>query len=712
MNAPLPSSVASRAPRVWPAVVGIVALTVAAYLNSFGGPFVFDDLPSILENPSIRRLSALGEVLFPSQAGGLTTSGRPLVSLSFALNHALGGYAVAGYHAVNLAIHLAAALCLFGLVRRTWRLAGAPAAKALPVAASVALLWSVHPLPTAAVTYLVQRAESLVALCYLLTLYAFARATADETTAGRRARWLAVSIAACALGMTAKEVMVSAPLIVLLYDRTFVAGSFAGAWRARRGFYLALGATWLVLAALLLGTGSRGGTAGFQGEVSAWAYALTQCRALVRYLALALWPDELVFDYGLGTVRSFGDVWMQALVIAGLLSATVVALIRRPVAGFIGAAFFAILAPSSSVVPIVTQTMAEHRMYLPLALVVTVVVLAGFRWLGRVALPASVAAALGLALTTAARNHDYRSEIALWQDTARKYPGNARAHNNLGQALQRAGRLDAALASYRRALALQPRYPETHYNLGAALAGRGEWAAAIGHYETALGIEPDYPEALNNLGNALAQTGRLEAAVARYEEAIRRRPSFPEAHNNLGNALLQAGRAAEARTRFERALALRPAYAEALYNLGNALAAAGDMPGALARYEAALAADTRYAAAHVNAGNALLELRRPAEALRHYEQAAAIDPLLFDAHFNRGSVLLELERAREAVPALEAAARLRPEHADALRALGFALAHSGQAAAAVPVYERYLALRPSDAVAREELASLRGAPAR
>jgi tetratricopeptide (TPR) repeat protein len=685
----------------------VAGAAVAAYATSFGGPFVFDDLPSIVENASIRSLWPLSAVLWPDQAGGVTTSGRPLVNLSLALNHALSGEAVWSYHAVNLTIHVIAALLLLGLVRRTLRTAGLGAqwgGRSLGLATAVALLWAVHPLTTAAVTYVIQRAESLAAMLALATLYAFVRAE----TAARPGRWRLAAVTAGLAGMACKETMVVVPVLLFLYDRAFLSGSGGLAWRRHGGWHLAMAGTWVLLAALVLTTGgTRGGTAGFGGAVPIGSYVLTQFDAVVRYVGLALWPHPLVLDYGMATVTQLDRVLPQVLLVLGALGVALFAAWRRPAAGFPVLAFFLLLAPSSSVIPIATQTVAEHRMYLPLAALTTMAVLGAAGALGRRAARPGLAVAVALGVATLVRNLDYRSEVAIWADTAAKRPTNARAHNNLGQALDRAGRIEAAVASYDRALALQPKYPETHYNLGVARMRQGDPARAVAHYEAALRYQPDYPEALNNLGNALRQAGRTDEAKARYQEALARRPRFAEAQNNLGNLLLQEGRTAEARRHFERALELRPADGEARYNLGNALAAAGDMTGALASYEEVLRRDPRHSGALVNAGNALLELRRPAEALARYEAALAIAPSLPDAHFNRGAVLLDLGRFAEAVPALESALRLDPAAGHVHRALAHALGETGRLAEAIGHYERYLAGRPDDAEARGELARLR-----
>jgi len=339
---PVPPPTAESTPSAPPAaspgrirVLGtlLAVAVVAAWAGSLAGPFVFDDLPSILENESIRRLRPLGAVLFPDQAGGLTTSGRPLLNLSFALNYAVGGTAVGGYHAVNLAIHVAATLLLFGFVRRTLESAPLRArfgTRAAGLAAAVAALWGLHPLQTESVTYIVQRAESLAGMFLLLALYAFARGTGGGPRAGR---WFGVALAAAVLGTATKEIVAAAPLLALGWDRAFVSGGWRAAWRRHGRVHLALASTWLLLAALVVATGARGGTAGFGAGVSPWAYALTQCRALTMYLGLAAWPYPLVFDYGLDVERHLGAVLPRALVVCALLAGAGWAAVRRPALG-------------------------------------------------------------------------------------------------------------------------------------------------------------------------------------------------------------------------------------------------------------------------------------------------------------------------------------------------------------------------------------------
>jgi tetratricopeptide (TPR) repeat protein len=195
--------------------------------------------------------------------------------------------------------------------------------------------------------------------------------------------------------------------------------------------------------------------------------------------------------------RSLADVWPQALLLAALLAASAALVARRSWIGFAGAAFFLVLAPSSSVVPVVSELAAEHRMYLPLASVVAVVTATAAWALRRAAalLPAGpgaraapvaalgVAAALGIA--THARNSDYRTSAALWSDAVEKRPRNPVAHAALGYAVEQEGDPLRAVEEYRIAIALDPGYAEAWLNLAFALRTLGRHGEAAEAYATA-----------------------------------------------------------------------------------------------------------------------------------------------------------------------------------------------------------------------------------
>lgn len=656
---------------VWLTAGSLGLFAVVAYLGSFGVPFLFDDGPSIVHNPTIRRLWPLTDVVNPKGVdGGATVSGRPLVNLSLALNYAVGGQQVWGYHAFNLAVHVTAGLLLFGVVRRTLLLPAMAARwgdRALPFAWAVAALWLLHPLQTAAVTYVVQRAEAMAGLWYLLALYAFIR---TEEPA-RRVRWLVLSVAACLAGVASKEVAATAPLAILLYDRAFVAGSLREAWRQRWGYYAALAGSWLLLAWLVLGTSGRGGTAGFGlGAVTTWTYALTQCDAILRYLRLVVWPHPLVFDYGTATVSGLGEVAGQAVMLAALLVGAVWLLIRCPKAGFVTAWWFILLAPSSSIVPVATQTMAEHRVYLALAGPVVLAVWGLVAALGRWHWLAAGALALAAGSATVARNSDYATARSLWADTVTKRPNNPRAHHNLGLAEQAAGRLEVAEQHLRDAIALAPGTPEPLYNLGVVLAAMQRPAEATAAYREAIRLAPQSAAAHNNLANLLLAEGRSAEAGWHYAEAVRLQPDFAGFRNSYGAWLLDEGHPAEALTQLEAGLRLQPNLAELSFNAGNAAAALGRAEVAERYYRQVLRLEPGHAEAHNNLGNLLLELDRLPEALAEFETAVRLRADYFEPRRTLAFLLLmHLGRPAEALEHLERLARLRPDDPEIAQAL-------------------------------------------
>jgi protein O-mannosyl-transferase len=529
------------------AVAVILACGLLAYANSFTGLFVFDDEPAIAQNTHIRHLWPLTAAMRAPE--GTTASGRPLVSLTLALNYALAPASVRdvlavqspgaapvdrdrllanlwGYHALNLAIHLGTALMLFGVLRLTLSsepVRGAIGAAAPGLALATTLLWAVHPLQTGAVTYVIQRAESLMGLFLVTTLYCAIRAWNGSRV------WIALAGAACALGMASKETMVVAPLIVLLWDWTF--GPRPLPVRARLPLYAALAASWLVLAVLVAG-GHRASAVGFGFAAWPWwRYLITQAGVIAHYLRLSLVPFPLVLDYGWPPAR-LGEVWPQVILIAALVAVTLWGIARRSPLAFAGGAFFLILAPTSSVLPIVTEVAAEHRMYLPLASVLAVLVIGVHRalrlWLpsasGRVAIGLTLAAVVAGTALTHARNGDYQDYERIWLDTIEKRPDNARARNNYATALVAQGRYREAEAHVRVAVQVDPASVEAQQTLGVALCAQSRCDEGIPHLEAAGALAPSSPDVQRNLAEAYASRGAMAAAVEHYERALAMRP--------------------------------------------------------------------------------------------------------------------------------------------------------------------------------------------
>ena len=606
-----PAEIATPAPDRWRiriAAILIVLAACAVYANSLANPFVLDDEGTVVQNPEIRNLLDLRRVLLPSPDNA--TAGRPLVSLSFALNFAVGGLDPTGYHALNLALHVLCALLLFGLVRRT--LAGPPwspgvRAGALPVAAVSALVWVVHPLTSEVIDYVTQRTEALAAVWILATLYA-ARRWHDAPDS----RWDAAAIACGILGVLSKETAAVTPILVALYDRAFLADSWRAAWRERRSLYLGLVASWFVLAGIM-SSGPRSAVSGFSAGISPWTYLLNQAVVIVDYLRLSVWPVGLVAFWGWPLPLSFSDAWPQFLLVAALAVGSFVWFLKAPRVAYCLLWFFVTLAPTSSFVPIVTEVGADRRMYLPLAGLVTLAVAGCWHAVtarrdpaatrAHVAGFAAAAAALVAVLgwTTMIRNREYATPLTLAQTILDRRP-TAVAHQILGEQLALANRPSEAMTEFRQAVSLGN--TRAVYPLALLIFNQGDVTGAVPHFERVVELAgtnqalrwlvPPPLEVLSahlTLSQIYANQQRWAAAETHARQVLARIPSQPDAHRVLGAALVGQQRWAEAIAEQQQFIAQHPNDAQVRVNLGIALASTGRFDEAITELRRAVSTD-------------------------------------------------------------------------------------------------------------------------
>jgi tetratricopeptide (TPR) repeat protein len=602
----------------------VLCLAVAlCYANSLRVPFLFDDpfvLASQLEVPLEH---------FP----------RPLWWYSFELNRAVSGGNTWSYHVFNALVHLACGLLLLGILRRTMaRVAPDMAGETREgMAWATTLLWLCHPLQTASVTYLAQRAESMGALFYLAVLYAFLR----SASSARPRAWQAATLVALALGFAAKETIATVPVALWLFDSLFLASGPWNALRLRRGFYAALALCTLVLSWFFILPLTHATSAGFGLEFGPLQYARTQPGVLLHYIRLAFWPHPLCFDYGWPIARHLGEWLPQSLVIVGLLAASVVLCFRRSWIGFAGVFFFLFLAPTSSFVPILDPAF-EHRVYLPLVVPLLFAVVGGRAVLARLApgaagrlAPALVAAAaLVLAGLTVRRNRDYRSSVVLLELTAKQAPLSARVHATLADSLLSEGRAEEAIPEFLEALRLDYRdgfisdtvTPGVYQKLATAFVRTGELERALPYLESATKVVGGAADFVF-YGNVLQMLEKHERAAAEFEKALELQPDDASTHVKLGRALVAMGRTGEARTHYDEALRLSPRQDEAHLALVELLSAQGD----------------------------------PSAALEHAREAIAIEPNTVTEYFDLGRLLGMLGHYGEAMAALREAMRVAPD---------------------------------------------------
>jgi tetratricopeptide (TPR) repeat protein len=755
--AELSDSLTSR-DRDWLALAGRVARPLllmmagmAVYANSLSGVFLFDDTLHIVDNPAIRQL-------WPLDRLALSSRSRPLLPITLAVNYSLGGLDVTGYHLFNIAVHVSAGLALYGVVRRTLRLPSLAdhfVHTADWLAFVVALFWIVHPLQTQAVTYIVQRCEAMMALFFLLTMYGYVRGA----TSSRRWAWLwyGLTFVAYCLGLASKEVMVMVLPVLWLFDRCFLVPSWRELLRRRGWLHLVLAAP-LAVAATVIVPGLLGGdrTTGFEIQaVTPWEYARSQPGVILHYLRLVVWPCPQCLDYGWPIEnRWVSGIMVPGMLVLGLLASSLWALGRGRRIGFVGVAFFLILAPTSSCMPI-QDLCFEHRMYLPLACALTAVVLGGYeilrRWPPRWHPASSLAVVTCVVLVfgglTVARNRVYHSAVAMWTDVIQKSRSYctafslARAMGNLGDALLDVGRIEEGVEVLKNAAKLRPDMPEIRGNLGRGLMELGDFEAARQHCEAAVQRSPNHARFRQQLGLLAAAERRWADAEQQLRAAVQLSPQDAVVKTNLAQCLAEQGRSQEALRCLEEVLEADPHFTDARQRLATTLAAAGRWSeatdharelarqspddarphllmglieiqrendrAALQHLDKARQLDPRLATAHLQAGNVQRRLGERRAALRSYEQAISVDEDLAEAHNNLGGLLAQDEPAR-AAGHFGRAVRACPDFLEARFNLAGALVRLGRRAEAIKEYQAVLRLKPDFAPAQAGLDALLG----
>jgi Flp pilus assembly protein TadD len=680
-------SCSDRALPSWLIAIFLALAIAAVYARAVYTPFIFDDADSIEKNASIRSvwpLTGSHEHFGPlNPPHDLPTSGRPIINLSFAINYALGALDPVGYHIVNFTLHFFSTMLVWAIVRRALCLpyfSGRFDRSAAWLALCVSLLWALHPVQTEAVIYVTQRTELAMAFCYLATLYCSLRfwsldpVAADQdggaVAAGavsnrrRRAGWLVLAILACAAGMASKEVMVSAPVVVLLFERTFIAGSVKQALRRSWQLYAGLASTWAVLVFLNFAA-PRSDSAGFSLGVSAVQWWLTQAEVLLIYLKLVVWPSPLLLHYELPYLSSLSQAWMYVVPVVLLVAAVGVLLWRNHPLGFLGAFFFAILAPTF-IVPIVTEIAAERRIYLPLLAPVIVLVVGGYalvRWVTahrgnfNFARPAAIGVVLVLVLAcgvaSAKRVKDYDNELNLWQDIVRIRPNDFAAHANLGHSLLTSGRIAEAIDELQLSLALKPDNYRALNTLGIALDHLGRYADAIKVQKHALEINPNHVDSLENLANSLREAGQLAEAQVQLEKAEKLKPDDAEVQNNMGVLLAKQNRVTEAIERFRRAVQLDRYYIPAHINLGKTLSQRGEVDEAIQELQMAVQLAPSRADLHDELGVIFGRSNQNQLAIEQFQAAVQLDPNLARAYNNLAVSLALANRPGEAISAAQ-----------------------------------------------------------
>jgi protein O-mannosyl-transferase len=638
----------------------LCAAGLLIYANSFKVPFQFDDSVVIVENESIHRLA---DVPATVQAILHFQPSRLVTLLTFAVNYYIHRLDVFGYHCVNLAIHLLAVFAVWWLGELLLRLS-APQAKKKKAPApargewrqhvpfAAALLFLAHPVNTQAVTYIAQRAESLAAFFYVLTVCLFIKGRLADKKRGPA--FLTGAAVAGVLAMFSKETAISLPVTVLFIEffffRNVKTARSAAPWKLILGILLGLMIVPAVFHFDIAGIVLRPHESqSHLGDVLTWPiYLLTQLRVFVTFLRLLFVPVGLNLDHDFTMSRSLFEpaTFLSFILLAAILWAAWRERGRHPMLAF--AAFWFFLALSSNLIPR-SHVIFEHKLYLAAAGFLPAFCLGLYEITkNRRALAIVLGVVFVLfAYLTVERNKVWASPITLWEDVARKSPNKGRVHLSLGAAYAAAQQYDKGLAHLNRATTMMSD-PYVYTTRGAAYVLKKDDEHALMDFNHAISLDPAFVDAYINRGELYARRKEYRLAALDFNTAIELRPTKAVGYKMRGRLNEKFGRYDSALSDYNRAIGLDPADAQTVAWRGYIYALTGKKDAALQDFEEALRLDPQFSDGYVFRGMHRKESGRPQDALADFNKAVALKPTAL-AYYQRAVLWLETKRFDEAM---------------------------------------------------------------
>ena len=579
------------------------------YSGSIKGPFVFDDVYNIRDNPNIRLTKLTFDGI--SKAGFESPCPhRPVANVSFALNYYFNRNDTTGYHFINILMHILTGIILFYLIKATLGLLnarnldsgfgtyitaekqnilihnsqnannstlqhplGTSSKEILFISFFTAFIWLVHPLQTQTVNYIVQRMNCMASMFYILSLLLYIKARLSNSKRIKLGLFTGCLLSGL-LSLGSKEIAASLPFLIFLYEWYFFQDINLD-WLKRNSIYLFC---FLFIVTILVFFYLDGHP--IERILSTYSHrdftlrqrVLTEFRVVIYYISLIIFPHpkrlNLLTDFPIS--YSFHDpitTLFSFSAIAGMLVTAILLVKRERLLSFCIVWFLSNLVIESSVIGL--EIIFEHRVYLPSMFFILIFVSLMYRFVSSKRIAGILLCAVAIILSgwTYQRNLVWNDDVSLWEDVVEKSPNNVRSHNNLGEALLKHSHIDEARDQFFRALQIDYDYAEAHNNLGIVLALNGNLDDAIKHYRTALNIKPDYYDAYYNLGNVLARKGNDKAAILNYLKTIKINPDFFKAYYNIARILSSQGKTGEAIYNFQKALAINSEIPQTLYNL-------------------------------------------------------------------------------------------------------------------------------------------------
>lgn len=575
----------------------MLLLVTLIYSNSLHNQFVFDDIPLILKNPSIRDLKKI-PLYFTSETKRVPY--RPLRWITYAIDYQFSTLNPLGYHISNITLHLLTSLLVYLIISV---LAGNSR-----LALFATILFAVHPVHTDSVTYISGRRDILSTLFYLLGFYLFLKSRKNK-----RLKLLILSFAAYLLAIASKEMAATLPAIFLFYDLTHnlpdkgtlikrLSAAFKKIISSHKLFYLSFFITAILFTCYKVFIKSPSNKVGLYGG-DLYIQLLTVSKILVYYIKLLLFPINLIADYSFNSFPLSHSLYEPAIlfsltVLCAIAFLTSKLLLRNKIMAFALIWFFVTLLPVCHIFPH-HELLAEHYLYLPsfgfvllIALVLESLIIST-RWRYQIYIAFTLLILL-LSIRTFYRNYDWKNSFTLWGKTIKTVPNCARALNNLGIEYYDQKDFKQAKALFQRTITIQPSYEKAYYNLGNLYRSQQQFKQALEMYQKSAQLKPKSFKTHNNLGNAYAMQKLYDQAIKEYRRALKLKPRYAQAQNNLGNVYRSLGKIDLAIVHYQKALKIKRRYVDAYCNLGNAYSDLKQYEKSLQAFKKALRIDPNH----------------------------------------------------------------------------------------------------------------------
>ena len=695
------------------------------YSNTLEGPFVMDDMVRIENNPDIRITSITLPNILKSAFGNVSGKSRPIANVTFALNYYFHQYELAGFHIVNILIHILSAFFLFLFMNATLRITGhkgwdRQSSKTLPgpfparIAALAAFIWFVNPLHTQSVTYIIQRQNSMAAMFFILSFLLYVKGrmhgrqkpetvktaqnapqpkgkkfrknspkeSGSPSTDGRNASdkalspirlcyiWYLGSALTWILALGCKQTAVTLPFFVFLYEWYFFQDLKWEWLRKKLKYMLGILGLLILIAFLFLGPQPLEKILSIRdfanNEFTFGERVLTQFRVVIYYLSLIFYPNpsRLNLDYDFALSHSLIDpvtTLLSLFAIIGLIGLAFYLARSQRLISFCIIWFFGNLLIESSIIPL--AIIFEHRTYLPSMLIGLPVVILAYRYGKNIWFVSALLCGVVVlfAYWTYQRNEIWQDTVTFYSDGVEKSPQKARPRFNLALALQRQGKPEEAIPHYLAVLRLKPGYETAHYNIGHAFRRQGKLDDAVKHYREEIRVNPNFEKTYYDLGNVLLEQKQTDEAIGYYLKALSIKPDDELAHYNLGIALKRQGRTDKAITHFMQAVRIKPDFERAHYQLGICLGILGKTDEAIEQYRQALRINPLSDKTHSRLGIAFQKQGRLDKAIEQYFEALRLNPNDARTYNNLGIALMQKGNIQGAIKQFRQAVRIRPD---------------------------------------------------